>query len=147
MSRLSWAASFMRLLRSTLVVGALLTLETAAFGDGDPYLEWRTLETAHFRIHYHSGLGPIAERVASVAEGANRRLEKALGSTVSEVTEIVLNDFDDRANGSASALPYNTIRLYVTAPDDLAELSDYDDWYTTLVTHEHTHIVHTDNVG
>ncbi|HEY3593632.1 MAG TPA: hypothetical protein VGL13_07155, partial [Polyangiaceae bacterium] len=49
-------------------------------------------------------------------------------------------------NGSATALPYNTIRLYVTAPDDLSPLGDYDDWYLELVTHEHTHVLHTDNI-
>ena len=26
----------------------------------DPYLEWWTLETAHFRIHYYKGLEPVA---------------------------------------------------------------------------------------
>ena len=50
------------------------------------------------------------------------------------------------ANGSATALPYNTIRLFITAPDDISPLGDYDDWYLELITHEHTHILHTDNI-
>ena len=30
------------------------------------------------------------------------------------------------ANGSAGALPYNAVHLYVTAPDDLSPLGDVD---------------------
>jgi hypothetical protein len=65
---------------------------------------------------------------------------------MSEVTEVVLTDNTDDANGSATALPYNTIRLFTTAPDDISPLGDYDDWYLELITHEHTHILHTDNI-
>jgi Omp85 superfamily domain/WD40-like Beta Propeller Repeat len=114
---------------------------------GDPYLQWWTVETPHFRVHYYKGLEPIAERVATIAEGANQRLSAALGWNMSEVTEIVLTDNTDDANGSATAIPYNAIHLFVTAPDDLSPLGDYDDWYLELVTHEHTHILHTDNIG
>ena len=32
---------------------------------GDPYLEWYTLSTPHFRIHYHSGLEQIAQETAN----------------------------------------------------------------------------------
>lgn len=40
----------------------------------------------------------------------------------------------------------NTVRLFVTAPDDLSVLNQYDDWLTTLVTHEYTHILHADHI-
>jgi hypothetical protein len=113
---------------------------------GDPYLEWWTIETPHFRIHYYKGLEPVAEKLASIAEGVNERLSVALGWQMSEVTELVLTDNTDDANGSATALPYNTIRLFTTSPDDLSPLGDYDDWYLELLTHEHTHILHTDNI-
>jgi len=113
---------------------------------GDPYLEWWTIETAHFRIHYYKGLEPVAEKLAELAEGVNDRLSVSLGWQMSEVTELVLTDNTDDANGSATSLPYNTIRLYTTAPDDLSPLGDYDDWYLELITHEHTHILHTDNI-
>ena len=38
-----------------------------------------TLETPHFRVHYHGGLEPIASKVASVAEDVYERLVPALG--------------------------------------------------------------------
>lgn len=113
---------------------------------GNPYLDWWTVETPHFRVHYYRGLEPIADDIATIAEGIHARLAPDLGWSPSEVTEIVLTDDTDDANGSATALPYNTIRLYVTAPDDLSPLGDYDDWYLELVTHEYTHILHTDDI-
>jgi hypothetical protein len=128
---------------SIALVFGLTSLAKAA---SDPRLSWWTIETEHFRVHYYRGLEPVAERIAVVAESANRRLEQALGTRMAEVTNIVLNDFTDDANGSATAIPYNAIRLYVTAPDDLSPLGDYDDWYLSLVTHEHTHILHTDTI-
>ncbi len=133
------------LARLVVTVLALLWMsEASAFGASDPYLQWKTIETEHFRIHSYQGLERIADRIAAVAEGVNRRIEHALGAHVSQVTEIVLVDTDDHAQGVASAIPYNTIVLHVAPPNDLFELGDYEDWYLTLVTHEHTHIVHTE---
>ena len=118
-----------------------------ARADGDPDLAWWTIETAHFRVTYPRTIEPVAERVAALAETVHGRLRDALAYTPRSRTEIVLSDDSDSANGSATALPYDTIRLYVTAPDDLSPLGDYDDWYLDLVTHEYTHILHTDNVS
>jgi hypothetical protein len=113
----------------------------------DPYLTWRTVESPHFRVHYHGGLAELAQRTASVAEASRERLRTVLGRAPDEITEIALSDSTDSANGSATALPYNAIRLYVTAPEDMAPLGDYDDWMVGLVTHEQTHIFHLDNMG
>lgn len=113
---------------------------------GDPYLRWYTIRTPYFRVHYHSGLERLAQRTANLAEAINARLMPELGWQPSEVTHILLTDDSDDANGSATGLPYNTVRLFVTAPDDMSPLGDYDDWMVELVTHEYTHILHIDNV-
>jgi hypothetical protein len=112
----------------------------------DPSLEWKTLETPHFRITYHSGLEEVAQHVASVCEGIYEPLRGAVGWTPGPRTEIALADVSESANGSAGALPYNAIRLLVTAPEDMSPLGDVDDWYLELVTHEYTHILHTDHI-
>jgi hypothetical protein len=112
----------------------------------DPYLRWYTLVTPHFRLHYHSGLEEVAQRAASAAEWAHERLTRDLDWEPREVTQIVLTDDTDAANGSARVLPYNLVRLFVTAPEDMAALQGYNDWLLDLVTHEDTHVVHLDNV-
>ncbi len=112
----------------------------------DPKLLWKTLETAHFRINFYSTEDEVAEHIATLAEGIYARLVPAVGWAPSEKTEILLADQTDSANGSASALPYDTVQLNVTAPDDMSPLGDVDDWYLELVTHEYTHILHTDHI-
>ncbi|MEI9952009.1 MAG: hypothetical protein WDO74_24240 [Pseudomonadota bacterium] len=114
---------------------------------GDPYLNWYTVKTPHFRVHYHAGLAEIAQRTANSAESVYQRLVPQLAWTPKQVTEIVITDDTDSANGSASTLPYNVLRLYATAPDDMSPLGDYDNWINELVTHEYTHILQIDNTS
>ena len=114
---------------------------------GDPYLRWYTVVTPHFRVHYHGGLEDIAQRTASSAESVYQRLVPQLGWEPKQVTEMVITDDTDSANGSAATLPYNIVRLYATAPDDMSPLADYDNWINELVTHEYTHILQIDNIS
>ncbi len=121
-------------------------LARPAYAASDPKLLWRTIETPHFRITYYSTEDDVARHLATLAEAIYARLVPAVGWPPGEITEITLTDQTDAANGSASALPYDTIHLNVTAPDDMSPLGDVDDWYLELLTHEYTHILHTDHI-
>lgn len=131
---------------SVLFAALLCSLPSVARA-GDPRLEWYTLTTPHFRVNFHGGLAPLAQRAAVIAENLYLTLGRHLDQYPSERVEILLTDDSDFANGSAGAVPYNAIRLYATAPDDMSVLADYDDWLDSLLTHEYTHIVHVDNVS
>ena len=113
-----------------------------------PKLLWKTLETAALPHQLLLDRGRSRRSTSpTLAEAIHARLVPAVGWAPSEKTEIVLTDQTDSANGSATALPYNAVRLYVTAPDDMSPLGDVDDWYLELVTHEYTHILHTDHIA
>lgn len=129
-----------------LVVAIFLGGERSARANGDPKLLWRSLETKHFRISYYSGEEDVARYVGGLAESIYARLSPAMNWQPTERTEIALTDFTDSANGSAGALPYNAVDLNLTAPDDLSPLGDVDDWYLELLTHEYTHVLHTDQI-
>ena len=129
-----------------LVVVAVVGRATEARGAGDPRLVWKTIETSHFRVTYYSTEEEVAEHIAKLAEGIYARLVPAVGWTPSEKTEVLVADQTDSANGLSTAIPYNTVLLNVTAPDDMSPLGDVDDWYLELVTHEYTHILHTDHI-
>lgn len=118
----------------------------AARAANDPRLLWETIETEHFRISYYSGEGEAARHLADMAEEIYATLVPVLGTRPGEKIEVALSDQTDSANGSASALPYNAMHLYLTAPDDLSPLGDVDDWYRELFTHELTHVFHTDHI-
>ena len=133
--------------RALVIAFVLLAWSGAARAANDPALVWHTLETPHFRITYYSGEADVAQHIADLGEAINTRLEPIIGWKSTERTEIVLIDQTDSSNGSATAVPFNAITLYVTAPSDLSPLGDVDDWYQELVTHEYTHILHTDHIG
>ena len=131
---------------SILALAALVAATPPARAASDPSVRWYTLHTKHFKISYHSGLEEVAQHVANVSEDIVEEMSAVMGWNQSQVTEIALTDFSESANGAASALPYNAMRLLVTAPEDLSPLGDVDDWYYELVTHEYAHVLHTDHV-
>ncbi len=113
----------------------------------DPHLTWHTVETPRFRIHYHDPLGQMAQQLAIVAERAHSAIQKSLGFSVDGVIHIVVSDSSDSAQGLAQVVPRNVIEVFAASPDDLSVLADYDDWLTQIVIHEHTHILHLDQIG
>jgi Tol biopolymer transport system component len=114
---------------------------------GDPDLVWQTLETDHFIIYFYQSEYLIAMKAARVAEEAHVRVTKLLHNVPKKKCVIVITDDTDGANGSATVIPYNLVRIFVTAPAEDSILSDYDDWLRGLIYHEYTHIVHIDTIG
>jgi Tol biopolymer transport system component len=114
---------------------------------GDPSIRWHTLTSDHFYVHYYDPELPAALRVVRSAERAHQLLTPLLRYRPGSRTHIVLTDDVDTANGSASAVPLNVIRLFLTSPENLGTLNDIDDWLNLLVIHEYTHILHIDNIS
>ena len=58
----------------------------------------------------------------------------------------VLSDSSDLANGYVIPFPFNRSVLYLSPPvtDSATSLFDYNDWWTLLIMHEYTHVVHLD---
>ncbi len=110
----------------------------------DPKLTWRTLETPHFRVTFHGGEEALAEEFARVAEEVYATMTEEIGWYPRRKTELLVIDPTDSANGYAYQLPVNTIVVYVTTPGDDSTLSNYDEWSSSLVMHEYTHILHLD---
>ena len=142
--------------RSTRLAVPLLLLAAAAWPAAagaqllvayDPAFRWRTVESTHFQVHFHQGEEGLAQRVIQVAERAHLRLTPLLGYAPPGQTHVVLTDDSDEANGSASPLPRNTIRLYAVPAGSDSELADARDWLTQLVEHEYAHVLHLDHTG
>ncbi|MFM2161779.1 MAG: hypothetical protein RLZZ383_1291, partial [Pseudomonadota bacterium] len=111
----------------------------------DPQLRWRTLETAHFRIHFHQGLAPVADALSRSAEEIYAELAVEIRWDLRLKTDVVLIDPTDRANGYATAVPYNAITIFVTGPTEDSTLSLYEDWTDAIFTHELTHVLHLES--
>jgi Tol biopolymer transport system component len=134
----------MRRLRTTLLI-ALTTLcaagSAAASSRYDPRLQFRTITTPHFDIHFHQGEESQARRLAVIAEDVARVLETRLGRPASRVDVILVNQ-SDAPNGWATPVPFNLIEVAVAAPTGDSMIGNTDDWLRLVFTHEYTHIVH-----
>ena len=108
----------------------------------DPDLTWRTLRTEHFDIHFHQGIEQVADELSAKVEPIYDVLTEELDWALRRRVEVVLIDRTDSANGFATAVPYNAITIYVTAPTGDSSLNLYEDWLTAIFTHELTHVVH-----
>jgi len=109
---------------------------------GDPSLKWRTITTKNFKIHYYEKERAVARRVAVLAEDVHKMMAPLMRWKPRRRTHVVLTDDTDSANGLAQVVPRSVVRLYVTPPDDMETLNDYDDWLFLLFVHEYTHILH-----
>jgi hypothetical protein len=133
--------------RRRLAFAAALAWAGSAAAQGyDPRYRWRTLDTPHFQLHFHQGEEALAQRFAGAAERAHALLAPLLRYAPPRRTQVVLSDDVDDANGSATPVPYNTVRLYAVPPESLSELNDFADPFYGLAAHEYAHILHLDTV-
>ena len=133
-----------RLLGLMAIMLMLMNCHAQAALGHDPALDWYTVESEHFKIHYHEGLEAIARDTLSLAEQVHRRLTKKFDWQPAGKTHVVLTDEYDLSNGMATPYPYNWMTLFVAPPDDLASLEDHAGWLETVFTHEYVHVLHLD---
>jgi len=134
-------------IRLSLLLLSIVTNTAFAALTQDPSLNWQTLTTRHFEIHFHDGEEPLARTVGGIAEQVHKKLSKTFHWTPHNRTQVVLTDRFDFANGSATPLPRNTMQLLVTPPSGNSVIADFDDWLELLISHEYTHILHLDKVS
>jgi hypothetical protein len=130
--------------RIILVVMAVLPPSLLAAISHDASLEWQTLRSNHFTIHFHQNGEGAARQVLAMAEGVHQRLSPLMEWQPAGPTEIVLSDEYDLANGWATPYPGNRMTLFMSAPDALDGLEDHAGWMEMVFTHEYLHILHLD---
>ncbi len=135
------------LLALVVALSLLSGLRPPAARAGDPTLRWRTLKTKHFEITFALRDLVAARRAAAVCEEAHRLISPFMRHQPRGRVRVLLTDYTDGANGSASVIPRNVMHLFLSAPDGLSTLNDYDDWFVGLIFHEYTHILHLDSIG
>jgi hypothetical protein len=108
-----------------------------------PRREWRTVETAHFVIHYTVALErwalDMAERIESVREEVTAFVSYEPRRKVTVLVDDPLNT----PNGFALAfLDSPVIYLFPTPPAPTWSIGSYREWSELLSVHEFAHIAH-----
>ena len=122
---------------------AALAIIAAPASAQRPDAEWRTIATAHFRVHFEPASEEVARRAAASAEWAYAALARELVPPRGTI-ELVVSDDVDFSNGYTTTFPTNRIVVYAQPPVDESSLRNYSDWMTLVVTHELTHVFHLD---
>jgi hypothetical protein len=112
----------------------------------DPQLEWRSIKTENFWVHYHQGIEEQALKLSLIAEKVHKRLYPLIKWKPSLRTDVILVDNFYTANGFAMPVPYNRIQIYLTRPELDGVLGNFDNWLEMVFTHEYTHILNLDTI-
>jgi Tol biopolymer transport system component len=137
-------------LKKFLILSFSLALWLLSFKPGwaatwlDPELKWKTLETPHFAIHYHTELEEIAKRFAPIAEEVHTTMTKVLKYKLDLPTQVTLLDTTDYGNGFTRVFPYPNIVLYLSDLSGNLHPYKYDNYLRYLFLHEYTHALHLD---
>jgi len=134
-----------RLARITSVAAVVLlaAVSRAARAQVSPNLDWRTLRTTHFYVHFTPPTESLARRIAADAERAYEQLSADLHPPRGMI-DVVISDDVDQSNGSATPTPTNRIVIYANPPVSESALRYTNDWAQLVMTHELTHIFHLD---
>lgn len=129
-----------RSLAAALLAASLLASPPGAAQEDfrHPELEWRTIETGHFLVHYHLGAERTAKTVAKIAEEIYGPVTSLYGHEPDGKVSFVIKDYDDYANGAAYFFD-NKIEIWASSLD--TDLRGTHNWLRNVITHEFTHIV------
>ncbi|MBT5721810.1 MAG: hypothetical protein HOI72_06425 [Candidatus Marinimicrobia bacterium] len=124
-----------------LILATSLLQATGAWmmsGRTHPELNWHTIETDHFDVHYHEGIRDIAVQGASIAEQVRPILMEQMGLDTLRRLDIVFTTEDEVLNGFA--MPSNHTVIWVDQNDAALWVGD-EKWMRTVLAHELQHLV------
>lgn len=102
------------------------------------HLEWYTIESQHFLIHFQEGNSRSAQVVSRISEEIYPSITDLYEYEPDEKVSIVLKDREDYSNGAAYFFD-NKIDIWLPPLD--TPLRGTHNWLRNVITHEFTHIV------
>jgi Tol biopolymer transport system component len=131
-------------LATLALIGLLATPATSEakfwnfFYENYPDVDWLTLETEHFRIHYYPEIEWTARMMAKYAEISYPKVTGMFDYPLKEKVHIVLRDMEENANGFAV---YGSDWVTVWSTPLYYVLRGRQEWIPDVFAHEFTHIV------
>ena len=123
-----------RIISSIFLLNAVLLAQF----EPNPELDWFTIETPHFYVHYHTGTERTANIVAKIAEEIYGPITKLYNYEPMDKTSWIINDESDISNG-ATDFYGNRIEIASVALD--FDMRGTHNWLRNVITHEFTHVI------
>lgn len=124
----------LRLIFASLLAPALLFSQEVYH----PELEWKTIETEHFLVHYHEGAERTGRVVAKIAEEIYGPVTSLYNHQPDQKVSFIIKDYDDYSNGAAY---FYDNKIEIWAPSMDFDFRGTHNWLRNVITHEFTHIV------
>lgn len=102
------------------------------------HLDWFTIESDHFMIHFQEGNSQTAQVVSRIAEEVYAPITELYQHEPDTKVSIVLKDREDYSNGAAYFFD-NKIDIWVPSLD--TPLRGTHNWMRNVISHEFTHII------
>lgn len=110
----------------------------AQLGYAHPELDWYSIETEHFEVHYHEGAERSAQVVAKIAEDIYKPVTDFYDWRPDGKVHFIIKDYDDNSNGAAF---YYDNKVEIWAPQMTFILRGTHNWLRNVVTHEFAHMI------
>jgi len=108
-----------------------------------PWLDWHTVETPHFVLHFPTEYRAWSLSLAQRIETVRSQVVDLVGYGPRRRVHIVIDDPINAANGYAfTTLDAPTIVLWPVSPDPRSDIGDYAVWQDLLTAHEFAHVAH-----
>lgn len=131
-------------LAAVLLAAGMPTLHAGARVQA-PDARWKTIPTAHYRIHHpdRPDFAAFARQVAGKIEGIHKLLEQEVGHSLSGPTDVLIQNPAAAANGMVMPLSQRpTVTLWTEPVESDSSIGHESDWVELLVLHELVHLHH-----
>jgi hypothetical protein len=107
------------------------------------HLDWRTVETEHFVVHYPVQYEEWTRHVSARLEPVHEAVARMVGFAPPRKVTIVVDDPYSTSNGSAwPFIDRPAIFLWPTPPSPRSSIGNNRSWGEILVVHEFAHVAH-----
>jgi len=103
-----------------------------------PELDWYTIETKHFKVHYHDGAERTGKLVAKIAEEIYWPITSLYLYEPDTKIHFIIRDHDDYSNGAAYYYD-NKVEIWATPMDFI--LRGTHNWLRNVVSHEFSNMI------
>jgi hypothetical protein len=141
--QVSWGvrATFIRVLLITLL--GLSRVAGAQSNFARPALDWMTIRTRYFQVHYPAPMADWAQDLTTRLDAVHDAVSALVGYAPRGRITVIIEDPVSQSNGFANALLERPLMvLWPTPPDPSGMLGMYRDWPELLAVHEYAHIAH-----
>ena len=125
-------------MKKSLFLLPLFLIYNIALSFNHPEINWKSVNTNHFTIHYYDKTEPALYATWKIAEEVYENLSRFYDYSSPQKIHIALADYDDYSNGFAN-WTNSSIMIWIT--DARFDFRNNNVWLRNVISHELTHII------